>query len=79
MPDEPDMPVRRRWSIAVAVSFLIVLTDQIAKANASHVRAAALFPARNGGFATGWAPVSRAGVMIITAAVLASFVGIVGR
>jgi hypothetical protein len=70
-PDPTGVRRRRGRFGAALAGASVVLTDQVSKA--------AVQPARNPGFITGWSPLSVAVVIVISIAVLVVFIGIVGR
>ncbi len=71
-------PGIRRFACLATVA-LVVEIDQLAKELAPRVHAAAVLPAHNPGFVTGWAPVSTRVVALLSALVVVAFVAVVGR
>ena len=70
---------RSRWTVALLVGAYVVVLDQIAKAAVANVHSAAIIPARNPGFITGWSPVSAGVVIALTGVVLLGFIAVIGR
>ena len=70
---------RSRWTVALLVGAYVIVLDQIAKAAVAGMHSAAIIPARNPGFITGWSPVSAGVVIALTVVVLLGFIAVVGR
>src|SRR3954447_1117037 len=70
---------RTRWTVALLVGAYVIVVDQIAKAAVAGMHSAAIIPARNPGFITGWSPVSASVVIALTMVVLLGFIAVVGR
>ncbi len=66
-----DAGIRRLAGLGTVT--LVVAVDQFAKELAPHVHAAAVAPAHNPGFVTGWAPVSSRVVALLSALVVVAF------